>query len=243
MDDFETKDEFQEFCKVFDESDQELYEDVRFKLGTDFQKGWGHNSIYNVTDFKNGTLEALERTRQKLSCKSAEEIIDILYTLEYSNKRIIYIIWKLGYLNISFRDLRKYLEQNKRRLKESREKYMSELGKKKIQLFQDAQEKVLSAEEKTLNIYLEAIKECQEELENNPKLVIEEPTKFKRLSRTINELQEKIDAMHGVTKKRDASIRINEQLTLLQETKKLESNPIDTPAIENGELEHNERLL
>lgn len=243
MDDFETKDEFEEFCKVFDESDQELYEDVRFKLGTDFQKGWGHNSIYNVTDFKNGTLEALERTRQKLSCKSAEEIIDILYTLEYSNKRIIYIIWKLGYLNISFRDLRKYLEQNKRRLKESREKYMSELGKKKIQLFQDAQEKVLSAEEKTLNIYLEAIKECQEELENNPKLVIEEPTKFKRLSRTINELQEKIDAMHGVTKKRDASIRINEQLTLLQETKKLESNPVDTPAIKNGELEHNERLL
>lgn len=243
MDDFESKDQFEEFCKVFDESDQELYEDVRFKLGTDFQKGWGHNSIYNVTDFKNGTLEALEQTRQKLSCKSAEEIIDILYTLEYSNKRIIYIIWKLGYLNISFRDLRKYLEQNKRRLKESREKYMAELGKKKIQLFQDAQDKVLSAEEKTLNIYLEAIKECQEELENHPKLVIEEPTKFKRLSRTINELQEKIDAMHGVTKKRDASIRINEQLTLLQETKKLESSPVDTPAIENGELEHNERLL
>lgn len=239
-DDFSSKEEFQEFCKVFDESDADLFETVRFRLGSDFQKGFGHNSIYNIKAFKNGVLEALERTRRDLSCASAEKVIDILYVLGYSTKRIIYIIWKLGYTNISFRDLRRYISNEKVRLKRDQKEYMAELERKKIVLFQNAQEQVLETENKTLQLYLKLIAQYQVELESieNPAM---EMARAKRLCREIDSLQSKIDEMHGITKKRDASIDINKEVALKLEMNKLEAKPTDGQPQE--QLSSDERLL
>lgn len=240
MEDFRDNKEFEEFCKVFDDSDQELYENVRFKLGTDFHKTREHNDIYNYKNFKNLTLDALEATRRKMSCKSCEEIIDILFILGYSTKRIIYNVWKLGYVGISFRDLRQHIFQNKRRLEDARDKYMESLKEKKIVLFQQMQEEVLSTEQRTLKLYLDNIKKAQDELENTS--FVDEPAKWGRFRKIIDSLQEKVDQMHGITKKRDSSIRINEQLTLQSELKKLETLPANG-ALQVPTLEHDERLL
>lgn len=238
-DDFKSEEEFVEFCKVFDESDEKTFENVRFRLGK-MNTGWGHNSLYNFVNFKNGTLEALERTRRDLSCSSAEKTIDILYELGYSNKRIIYAIWKLGYVNISFRDLRRYIEQNKVKLKNLRKAFMAELEEKRITLFQNMKEEVLSAERKTLKIYLSHLDIYQKELEETD--IIAEPTKANRLRKTINEIQAKVDEMHGITKYRESNIKINEQLTLERELKSIK----EAPAISAGavnELDHDSRML
>lgn len=216
MKDFESNEEFAEFCKLFDESDKELFENVRFALDREFKDGWGHNTVYNIDQFKNGTLDALEGTRRGLACKSAEELIDLLHTLGYADKRVMYIIWKLGYYNISFRDFRKYKRDNKIKLQRLQKEYLEKMNEKKIELFQIRQQEVLQTESKTLSIYLDNIATCQEELKADPRMVLDEPSKFKRLTRTIDTLQAQVDAMHAVTKKRDASININMQLAIAE---------------------------
>lgn len=237
--DFESNEEFIEFCKVFDESDKDLFEKVRFKLGTDFKKGFGHNTIFNLKAFRNGTLEALERTRRDLSCTSAEKIIDILYTVGYSTKRIIYMLWKLGYENISFRDLRRYISNDKGRLKEEQQKYMAELEQKKIGLFQDAQQEVLQAENRTLRLYLKLIAKYQNELENITDPANTERLKTNRIIASINDLQAKVDEMHAITKKRDATVEINTQVELTRQLAELEAKPVDgteqTQSLPSGE--------
>lgn len=211
---FFSAEEYKQFYEeVFNEDDQKLFENIRFKVDID-QKGWGHNSIYTPRNFKNGTLEALERTRRDLSCESAEKLIDILYTLGYSSKRIIYIIWKFGYQNISFRDYRKYKENHKARLEKLRKDYIKQMDEKKNELFQNRQKEVLEVESETLSIYINNIKTLQDELNNTPRMCIDEPVKFKRISGQIDTLQEKIDKMHAISLKREASIDIGKQIEL-----------------------------
>ena len=241
--DFADNQEFEEFAKLFDETDQEIFENVRFKLGTEFQTSWDHNSMYNKLNFKNGTIEALERTRKMLSVSSAEHIIDTLYILGYANKRIMYCLWKLGYINISFRDYRKYIEQNRRRLEEETEKFMKELNEKRVSLFQEKQEDVLALETRNLKIYMAAIAKLQDALENDPEAdVIIYPAKHGRLVKQIETLQAKIDKMHGITGKRDASIDINKTVTIEKMLKELKDAPPSQESLTTP-LNHFERLV
>jgi len=153
----------------------------------------------------------------------------------------MYCIWKLGYINISFRDLRKYIEQNRRRLEELTEKFMAELNEKRAILFQEKQEEVLALESRNLKIYMDAIVKLQDELESTDP--IEFPAKFGRLAKQIENLQEKIAKMHGIEEKRKASIDINKTITIEEMLLKLKNNPPTQESLTAPALTHHERLV
>lgn len=208
------KQDVNDLIKLLDEKDEEEYKQFKHLRDIASDKfdfsGFDHVNCYDKKNFLSGTLEALERTRTRLSISTAEKLIDFLFVFGYSLKRIIYILFCQGYTDWHRRDIQNYINRNKYRLKKERNDLMDDLNKEVKGVFQNMKANVMKAEKATLSIYLTKIDEIQRALgEISP---VDESAKFNRLERTLSNLTDKVKAMHGLEALREATMEISKDM-------------------------------
>jgi hypothetical protein len=208
------KQDVNDLIKLLDEEDEKEYQQFKHLRDIASDKydfsGFDHVNCYNKENFLSGTLEALEQTRSRLSISTAEKLIDFLFIFGYSVKRIIYIVFSQGYINWNRRNVQNYINRNKYRLEKERKDLMDDLNKSVDGVFQKMKANVMKAEKKSLNIYLSKIDLLQNEIDNvSP---VDEPAKFNRLFKTLENLQDKVKSMHGIEALREASMDISKEL-------------------------------
>lgn len=214
--------------KVFieDEKYDEYKDFIKEKLLSkfDWRKGFRHLDIYNRANHKSGILEKLELCRRDISCQSAEEIIDILYTIGYSHKRIVFILWEWGYDLINRKIVAAYLVKKKFYLKRKRIDFMELIQNAKDEVFQNCKEEVLKAEAKTVELYLDAIGKLQTQLsEIDVSLGVKERLKFENIAKSIERMQETLNRCHGVQDIRKQTVRIMAEVNLAKRLKEVEN--------------------
>jgi hypothetical protein len=169
--------------------------------------GFDHVNCYTKENFDTGVLEALERTRARLSITTAEKLIDFLYIFGYSIKRIIYILFTQKYKDWHRRDIQNYINRHGFRLRKERQQLMDEINNEIEGVFQRMKASVMKAEQETLILYLNKITKVQSEL--NLIDPIEETAKFKRLKSLLESMQDQVNKMHGLEALRAAHIEIS----------------------------------
>lgn len=229
------QDNIEELHKIFitDEKYDKLKDWIKVNLLSkmDWRKNWQHFEIYNRLAFKNKVLEKLEATRRDISCSSLEEVIELLYTLGYSHKRIVFMVWEMGYDNINRSIVKKHIVKRRMELERKRREFMELIIKVKSEIFQDLFENIKETERKTAEIYLNKIKLLQDELEKlDP---IAEPSKNGRIIRTIEFLQFKLNEMQGINDMRKATIEVNKEITIAREIHSIKNghSPGGQPAL------------
>ena len=101
-----------------DETEYKKWENLRDIASDKYDfTGFDHVNCYDKKNFLAGTLEALERTRRRLSISTAEKLIDFLFVFGYSLKRIIYILYCQGYVDWFGRDVQNYINRNRFRIR------------------------------------------------------------------------------------------------------------------------------
>lgn len=218
-----------ELTKLLDDKDEEEFEKWQHlrelaQSKYDFS-GFDHINCYTKENFASGVLEALECTRRKLSITTAEKLIDFLYIFGYSLKRIIFILFRLGYINWNRRDIQKYINRNSYRLKKERQETIDTLNGAVNSVFQNMKASVMKTEEDTLHIYLNDIKKLQLAIKSID--IVEEPSKYNRFSKMIDDLTEKVKNMHGIDALREATIDIAKHKEKTKHNKAIDMGLLD----------------
>jgi len=179
---------------------------------------FGHVNVYNKANYDSGLLDKLEELRSNIPAKGISEIIDILYTVGYGFKALTYLLYRYGYDGATSRQIRTYIQSHRVELDRKREEFMNGLIAAKKDIYQVYELQVKEAEGATIKIYLEKIKKLQDELiETCP---VQEPAKFKRLIGTLDALQDRINAAHGIDDLRKAYIVAETQIAINQSKEK-----------------------
>lgn len=177
--------------------------------------GFDHINMYDVENYRMGVLQALERTRRRLSIDSMHSIIDYYYTLGYSKKRILFALFQFGFENFYNRQVDTYIHKNRHRLNTARQNLMNELEMVSKGVYQQMQSQVMESEKRTLEQIMRNIRQLQDELETvNPS------TEFKKLERIhsmIEKLEKRAKEMNGI----DALRRITEETAKAEEVGKV----------------------
>lgn len=209
---------------ITDEEHDEIKEFVRSKFLSkfDWREGYRHLDIYNRINHKSGILKKLEQCRRDISCTSAEEIIELLYIVGYSHKRIIFLLWEWGFDNINRKIVATHLVRKKFDLKRKRLQFMELITNTKDSIFQDIKSEVMDRERKTADIYLEAIDKLQEALALlDP---VKDRLKFVGMSATIDSLQSKLNEYNGIDLARKETIKSHGAVMTAKRIKELESD-------------------
>jgi len=217
-----------------DETEYKKWENLRDIASDKYDfTGFDHVNCYDKKNFLAGTLEALERTRRRLSISTAEKLIDFLFVFGYSLKRIIYILYCQGYVDWFGRDVQNYINRNRFRLNKERQELIDQMNDEIKGVFQQMKASVMKAEERALNKYLSDIKEIQDELINvSP---VKEPAKYGRFTSQLEKLLEKVKKMHGIEALRDASIDISKDRAKLHSRRAVELGLLDDVIKENNQ--------
>jgi len=218
-----------ELVNLLDEEDEKEYDKWKHlrELASDRYDftGFDHVNCYDKKNFLTGTLEALERTRRRLSISTAEKLIDFLFIFGYSIKRIIYILYTQGYVDWHRRDIQNYINRNHFRLKKERQDLIDQMNDEIQGVFQKMKASVMKAEERTLNLYLSSIKTLQDKLVGvDP---VEEFALHNRLCKQIATLQDKVNNMHGIEQLREASIDISKDKEKLKSKRAIDLGLLD----------------
>lgn len=153
------------------------------------------------------------------------QLLKTLYGLGFNQRDIIFCIWRLGIRGMGEHQIRKHLEYYRPEFEQEREKFMQLIEVAKAEVFQQLQEEVRAAEKRTAIILLKHIARLQEELEKiDP---VDEPTKFGRLTKQIEAIERRLNAMHGIEELRRATIDTASKISILRAAKQIEneSNP------------------
>lgn len=187
------------------------------------KKDWrqyGHYKIYDLINYHKGILDKVNLARKKISCSSGEEVISMLYIMGYALKRIIYIVWQMGYLNMNANVIRKFIKANKWKLAPERQKFLEHMEQVKVTVFQDCQEQVKAAEAETVNIYIKQIHDLNSQLSEIDITV--EPSRARSIRKDIKEIMETLLSVHGINNIREWSIKIQGEKELMAARKTME---------------------
>lgn len=174
--------------------------------------------------FPEKVREAAVKIQSTFSAKgSFHNIIKLLYALGFSMRNIIFTIYRLGFKGISESIVRNHIIYNKYEFDRERLKFMELVDCAKATVFQELQAEIKSAEKRSAELYLDAIKKLQDALEDIDPII--ESTKWNRITGQINKLQEKLNSMHGVEELRSATIQTAAKISLLKAAKEIEDGP------------------
>lgn len=173
---------------------------------------FGHVNVYNKANYDSGLLDKMEELRSNLPAKSIKEIIDILYTVGYGFKALTYLLYRYGYEGATSRQIRTYIQSHRVELDRKREEFMNGLIAAKKDIYQSYEQQVKKAEGESIQIYLDKIKNLQDEVRKT--CPVQEPAKFKRLVSTLDALQDRINSAHGIDDLRKAYIVAETQIAI-----------------------------
>jgi hypothetical protein len=148
-------------------------------------------------------------------------LLKTLYGLGFSQRDILFCIWRLGIRGIGENQIRSHLEYYRQEFENERMKNMELIQVAKAEVFQQLQAEVKAAEKRTAIILLKNINILQDELDIiNP---VDEPTKFGRITKQIEAIERRLNAMHGIDELRRATIDTAAKISILRAAKAIEN--------------------
>jgi hypothetical protein len=159
-------------------------------------------------------------------------IIKLFYSIGFSLRDIVFTLYRLGFKGVSLRTVRSHIEYNKFEFERERLKFMELIDCAKATVFQELQVEIKSAEKRTAEMYITAINKLQEALEDVDPVI--EITKWNRLTKQIEHMQTKLNAMHGVDEIRSATIQTASKISLLKAAKSIEDGEGDKEKLPDG---------
>jgi hypothetical protein len=102
----------------------------------------------------------------------------------------------------------------------------------KATVFQELQVEIKSAEKRSAMIYLQMLEKIQTALEEIDPVI--ETVKFNRYTKQIDELQKKLNAMHGIDELRTTTIQTASKISILKAAKSIEDGSNNPDALPNA---------
>jgi hypothetical protein len=148
------------------------------------------------------------------------KVICALYAIGFNWPEIARILFKMGFRNFTDNIVRHTIVRHRYELDKERLKFMELIDSAKQSVFQEIAAEVKATELATAKIYLKAIKAYQDKLDTLDPII--EPTGFSKYSRMIEDLQRKLNAMHGIDAMRVASVDVTAKIALARGLKEVE---------------------
>lgn len=180
----------------------------------DWRESFIHFDIYNKINFDKGYLTKLEAVRRDIGSSSMEAVVDILYTMGYGQKRIIYLLFEWGFPLGNRQVVCAYMRRNKSRLSFERQKFMELIDSAKKEVFAQVHDEVLEAERKSVTVYLTHLNLLIQQLEALDPVSL--PSKCRSLRKDIEAIEDRLKEVHGITDVRKAMIEVATQKQILE---------------------------
>lgn len=184
--------------------------------------------VVNKYNYVKGVLDLVYTINEHFDRESPlVKHMNFLFVLGLSYEQILYVIFTMGYINVSLHTIKAhFLKPSVRKhLEQLRKEYMAEVNLLKKKVFQDLAGEVMLKEKKHLESLLNKIHLMQVEFDRvDP---INEFSRYNRLRKQIDEALKSVKDMHGIDAYREALVKTEAAITVQNNNTKGPSHSYD----------------